>query len=166
MLIRNLSTGEHVRAVIERMTVKDFRVVKQSKARFVHFDWQQYKDQEVYKLRLAENSLILGLMCILHHVDDGMNAVEIKLLEVCFEHTGARKKLDNIGGCLIAFACRESFKLGHDGFVFLAPKTELINHYINIHGFQHIPISRADCPMGFMLLDGQCARKLIFKYLN
>ena len=37
--------------------------------------------------------------------------------------------MENIGGCLIVFACRESFKGGHDGAVYWVPKSQLINHY-------------------------------------
>ena len=44
------------------------------------------------------------------------------------------KKTGNIAGCLIAFACRESFKKGYGGFVSLMPKTELISYYKN-YGF-------------------------------
>jgi hypothetical protein len=166
MYLKDLNSGEHVSAVIERMTKKDFGLVKQSRARFVHFEWQRYKDEEVYKLRLKADTKILGLMCILDHVDDGLDAVEIRLLEVCDEHTGAKKRLENISGCLIAFACRVSFNLGHDGYVFLLPKSELVAHYRSKYGFQHIPGKRAESPMGYMLLDERNAMRLIFKYLN
>jgi hypothetical protein len=47
-------------------------------------------------------------MCLVDHPGDGINAVEIELLEVAADHRRGKKKLANIAGCLIAFACCES----------------------------------------------------------
>lgn len=73
-----------------------------------------YKSQEVYKLRLKTSELILGLMCLIDHRDPETRAIEIELLEVSIENTRSTKKWDRIAGCLIAYACRESFKRGDD----------------------------------------------------
>ncbi len=127
MHVKDVATGWALEAVIEPMTNKDFKVIKKSKLRFNKFDWDDYRGEEVYKLRLKSDDTILGLMCLIDHADEATNAIEIELLEVGEENIGSEKRLDNIGGCLIAFACRESFKRGHDGFVFLTPKTQLLN---------------------------------------
>ena len=166
MELEDMSSGEKFVAIIEPMTSKDFKVVKKNKDRFDKFDWSKYKGQEVYKLRLATDDIILGLMCLVEHTDEATNAIEIELLEVSKENMGAKKKLDHIGGCLIAFACRESFKRGHDGFVFLTPKTVLVSHYPSKYGFYHIPLITIDRPEGLMILYDGGSRTLIKKYLD
>ena len=166
MIIEDTSTGEKFEAVIERVTDNDFEVIKKSKERFNKFDWSGYQGQEVYKLRLKTDETILGLMCLIDHIDVETNAIEIELLEVSDENIGLKKKLDKIGGCLIAFACRESFKRGHDGFVFLTPKTSLLNHYSSKYGFDHFPLKTVSRPEGLMVLYEDGARNLIRKYLG
>jgi hypothetical protein len=153
-------------AVIEPMIAKDFTLIKKSKDRFDKFDWSKYKRKEVFKLRLKENDLIVGLICLIEHKDAAIDAIEIELLEVSTENTGKEKVLDYIGGCLIAFACRESFKRGHEGYIFLVPKTSLINHYINRYGFTHEPVKAPGRPDGFMVQDGKGARKIIKDFLD
>ena len=123
MNLKDAVTGEALEAVIEPMTNNDFKVIKKSRDRFNKFNWSEYQGGEVYKIRLKADDSILGLMCLTDHEDEATNAIEIELLEVSVENIGSGKKLLNIGGCLIAFASRESFKRGHDGIVFLTPKT-------------------------------------------
>ena len=99
-------------AVIERMTNKDFTTVRKSNDRFDKFDWSVYKKQEVYKLRLTTDNIILGLICLIDHTDEETNAIEIELLEASVENMGPHKKLDHIAGCLIAFAFKQSLIQG------------------------------------------------------
>jgi len=166
MQLEGISTGEKFEAVIETMTPKDFKAVKKDKIRFDSFDWNQYKNKEVYKLRLTTDETILGLMCLKDHPGEGINAIEIDLLEVGVENRRVNKKLDHVAGCLIAFACRESFKRGYDGWIFLTPKTYLISHYPAAYGFTYVPIRTADRPDGFMELNTRDALRLIKKYLD
>lgn len=166
MFIKDVATGETLEAVIEPMTNKDFKAIKKGKDRFNKFDWSEYQGEEVYKLRLKSDDTILGLMCLIDHEDEATNAIEIELLEVSEENIGSEKKLDNIGGCLIAFACRESFKRGHDGVVFLTPKTQLLKHYPLKYGFHHMPLRTVQRPEGLMILSEVNSRKLIKKYLD
>lgn len=166
MFIKDVSTGEELEAVIEPMTSKDFKAIKKSKDRFNKFDWNECQGEEVCKLRLKNDDVILGLMCLMDHEDEETNAIEIELLEVSEENIGSEKKLDNIGGCLIAFACRESFKRGHDGFVFLTPKTQLLKHYPSKYGFHYMPLRTIKRPEGLMILYEENSRKLIKEYLD
>lgn len=98
--------------------------------------------------------------------DEETNAIEIELLEVSEENIGSEMKLDFIGGCLIAFACRESFKRGHDGIVFLTPKTQLLKHYPLKYGFHHLPLRTVQRPEGLMILFEDDSRKMIKEYLD
>lgn len=166
MLLKELTTGNELEAVIEPVADKDYSVIKKSKDRFNKFNWNRYKGREVYKIRLINEDAILGLMCLAEHEDKATNAMEIELLEVSSENMGRIKKLDNIVGCLIAYACRESFKRGHDGFVFLTPKTSLLKPYQTKYGFEHFALSTASRPEGFMFLHDDSARKLIKEYLE
>ncbi|MRG46798.1 hypothetical protein GFS24_16885 [Chitinophaga sp. SYP-B3965] len=159
------ATGEKLEVVIERLKPKDFKIIKKDKERFDKFDWNQYKGREVYKLRRKDDETILGLMCLTDHADVDTNAIEIELLEVSDDNIGESKKIDGIGGCLIAFACRESFKRGHDGCVFLVPKTYLVDHYPEKYGFTHVPVKSPSRPEGFMVLYDETAQNLIQKYL-
>lgn len=164
--IKDTVSGKLLEGVIEPMITKDFKTIKKNKDRFDKFDWSQYSQSEVYKLRLKDNDAILGLLCLIDHMDDGFDAIEIELLEVSAENIGKKKQLDFIGGCLIAFACRESFKRGHGGCVFLVPKSSLIDYYPAMYGFEFFPLKTAARPSGLMILNEPGARKLIKVYLD
>jgi hypothetical protein len=166
MLLRDTATGKGLEAAIEPMTAKDFKVIKSSPARFDKFDWDKYKKREVYKIRLEGDDIIHGLISIVDHTDAATNAIEIELLEVSIEQIGSKKKIDCVGGCLIAFACRESFKRGHEGWVFLLPKTNLLEHYTSMYGFNYIAVKTPERPAGIMCLYESSARSLIRKYLD
>lgn len=166
MFLKYLVTGEVSEAVIEPVNDKDFTIIKKSKKSFNKFDWNKHQKQEVFKIRLKSDETILGLICLIDHTDKATNAIEIDLLELSSENVGLKKKFDNIAGCLIAFACTESFKRGHDGFVFLKPKTNLRKHYNSKYGFQHIPVISEERPEGLMILDESASRRLIQKYLE
>jgi hypothetical protein len=166
MVLEDTSTGEKFEALIEPVTANDFKAIKKDKARFDKFNWNVYKSYEVYKLRLAAEETILGLMCLIDHPGEGINAIEIVLLEVSAENRRGKKKLANIAGCLIAFACREAFKRGYEGWVFLLPKTYLVQHYPSKYGFTHVPIKTRERPEGIMELNTSSSLRLIKKYLD
>ncbi|PSL48706.1 hypothetical protein CLV51_10131 [Chitinophaga niastensis] len=165
MLIKDIQTEEKLEAVIEPIEDNDYKTLKKNKAQYKWFNWDKYKGQEVYKLRLKDNATILGLMCIIDHTDPGTNAIEIELLEVGDDNVGDKKKLDNIAGCLIAFACRESYKRGHEGWVFLTPKTDLIPHYISHYGLAYTPPLGTKLE-GVMVAQPIISQRLVRKYLD
>ncbi len=147
---------------------KDFDLVKRDKGRF-KFDWHKYKQQdcEVYKLYLKRTNVIMGLICLIEHPrETGEDAIEINLIELSAENRGTGKQYDNVAGCLIAFACEQSFEMDHDGYVFLKPKTGLLKHYQTKYGFCHFPVKTEDRPMGIMVLNRNASLKLIKKYLK
>lgn len=163
MYIQDTEAGRKIEVVIEPIKSKDWREIKRD-SNFT-FDWAKYKGKEVYKLRVLHEERIQGLMCVIDHIDELTNAIEIELLEVRDENVGKKKKLDRIAGTLIAFACRESFKRGHEGYIFLTPKTELIDHYAAKYYLMYIgPIGTN--PVGVMVGEERVARKLIKEYLE
>lgn len=163
MYIKDTSTGERIEVVIEPISSKDLKVI--NKDSNFSFEWSKYKDKEVYKLLILQEDKIQGLMCIIDHVDELTNAIEIELLEVGDENVGKKKKLDRIAGTLIAFACRESFKRGHEGYIFLTPKTKLIDHYEAKYYLTFTgPVGNNH--VGLMVGDEKVARKLMKEYLD
>jgi hypothetical protein len=164
MKIKHIQSGKESEAIIELLEEKDFKAVKMNKDQF-GFNWAKYKGNEVYKLYLEDNNTILGLMCIIDHTDPATNAIEIELLEVGRDNVGKGKKIGGIGGCLIAFACRESFKRGHDGFVFLTPKTGLIKHYNSEYGLSYMP-PLGNRLEGLMIAESNVSISLIKKYIG
>lgn len=163
MTIKNLTTGDEIECLVEPITTTDIAQINKSR-QFKTFSWSSYTG-EVYKLRLKSSTVILGLMLIIDHTDDSTNAIEIECLEIGSDNVGPGKQLDNIAGCLIAFACRESFKRGHEGVVFLSPKSDLIPHYESRYRLSYIP------PIGFrlegiMVSYGTNSRRLIKQYLE
>lgn len=167
MVLLDTETGEKPEAIIEKMTAEDFKVIKKEKTRFdKKFNWPAYKKQEVYKIRLKDNETILGLMCIKDHTDASINAIQIELLEVSAENIGKKKKIDRIGGCLVAWACRESYARGHEGVVFLVPKTGLVEHYSDHYGFVHWPMKTADRPEGIMWLEDPQSNELVKEFID
>lgn len=164
MKIQVVESGGEIEAVIEALNTKDFKQVAKSKGGF-QFNWKKYKGQELYKLRDSQNDKILGLMCIQDHTDPETNAIEIELLEVIAENTGKSKKIEGIAGCLIAFACRESFRRGHEGFVFLTPKTGLIEHYADKYNMVYCPPLGSKLE-GIMVAEPRVSLSLIRTYLD
>ena len=144
-------TGERVPAVISRLSRKEVMLV--SKKQF-HFDWSKETPYEVYALRLARSTTILGLVSIDHQPQN--RAIEIRLIANAKEHTGVGKRLDRIAGSLLAFVCMNSFDAGFDGFVYLIPKTHLIKVYREKYGFRNTGTS--------MFLNSDDSKILIQKY--
>lgn len=83
------------------------------------------------------------------------------LLEIAPHNIGQNKRYYNAAACLIAFACRESFKLetNYKGYLIFVSKSGLVEFYINKYG--------ANLTFGQkMYFDSNAAKKLIEKYLN
>ena len=96
------------------------------------FNWTKLmmvKNSDIYVLKLETiPSSIQGILSLKNH--DGMLIMD--LLEVAPENYGTKnKRYDYVAGCLIAFACRESFKLetAYKGFLTFNSKTQLVDLY-------------------------------------
>lgn len=156
MTVKDTETGEELEAAIEFLDVDDLTDIEESKG-FL-FDWTEvFENYELlYKLILKNSGEILGLLCLEDLREEFR--VHIKLVEVRIDHTGKDKKIDKVAGCMIAFACEESFKKKYGGFVSLLPKTRLIKHYMKKYGFAQY---------GRLLgIEGLDSRQLLQKYLG
>lgn len=163
MYIQDVKSGKKSEVTIEPIPEKELKTIKKDPQ--FQFGWNKYKGKEVYKLNILNDVKIQGLMCIMDHKDVSINAIEIELLEVRDENVGKKKKLDRIAGSLIAFACRESIKRGHEGYFFLVPKTDLIKHYQSKYHLAYIGPMGTNLS-GMMVGEEKISRKLIKEYLE
>ena len=154
MTLLNTVDNSKINASVSALTNAELTAIK--KNRQFRFDWSKYKGHELYKITRDDNPEILGLMC-LEDGGDEYKAIKIELLEVGEVNVGSGKQIDRIAGCLIAFACRRSILAGHQGWVCLIPKTDLINHYQTQYGF--IPAGR------YLALNTAAAIELMKQYL-
>ena len=133
MKIVDKSSGEELLAIIEEIATSDYIKIKKDKG--FKFDWEEEKENEVYKIYLKNNEgNILGLVSFIEIPSD--LRIHLNLIEVSSNHVGRSKKFDNIAGCLIAFGCAIAFKRGYGGFLSLHPKTKLIDLYQDKYGFR------------------------------
>ena len=125
------------------------------------FNWKQLLNEEqgnVYVLRTLDSpDQIEGALLIRIEYD----MLIMDALELAPRNIGHKKRYDYVAGCLIAFACRESFKLEGDykGFLTFVSKSNLIELYSQKYG--------AELALGQrMFIDWINGEKLIEEYLN
>lgn len=97
------------------------------------FDWNLESENLLFKIRLTKTKEILGVMSLIDYPNEFR--IHVNLIESSKKHRGKAKKILNIPGCLIAFACKLAFKNGYEGFVSLTPKTRLVKYYKKTYGF-------------------------------
>lgn len=151
MVLINLETQEKLVGIIEKLSREEISNLKGNKN--FTFDWSTEKDKEVYKIRLKDQKTILGLLALIDYPNE--IRIHLNLLESRKSQRGKHKNIGNIAGCLIAYACRESFKRGYGGFVSLLPKTELIPYYKR-YGFKEFG--------ALLAIWEEDSNKLIIKY--
>ncbi len=120
------------------------------------FDWRAaVESQEIFKLIVptAQES-ILGLLALKRH----RSFVEVTLLESNPQSVGRTKRFRGIPGNLFAFAAQLSFSIGGEGFIAIVSKTELIEHYQRVYGFERVAQSQR------MILTTVGAARLIAQY--
>jgi len=127
MEILEVRSGLRKPVVVEVVEEKDFKIL--TKRRY-SFRWKSLKGQaDIYKLHIEEEADILGVMGLIDVPEE--RRIEIKLLANSRENQGRNKLYDRVAGCLIAYACYlATTKYQGDAGVSLAPKTNLIKHYM------------------------------------
>ena len=126
-----------------------------------NFNWRMLVKQrktQTYVLKLInKQKTVEGALQL--RVEEGMMIMDV--LEVAPHNIGKNKRYDYVAGALIAYACRESFKLesNYKGFLTFVAKTKLIEWYKKKYG--------AELALGQrMFIDWENGQKLIEKYLN
>ena len=126
-----------------------------------NFNWRQLTKNDnsqsyVLKLIYYEKSVEGALLL---KTEEEMLIMDV--LEVAPHNFGNAKRYDYVAGCLIAYACRESFKIegNYKGFLTFISKTNLINWYSEKYGAELAHGQR-------MFIDWENGEKLVEKYLN
>ncbi|MDO1512188.1 hypothetical protein Q2T41_05915 [Maribacter confluentis] len=127
-----------------------------------NFDWNKLKKEKntkTYVLRLKnEAQSIEGILQL--RLENDLLIMDV--IEIAPYNIGSSSKRFNyVAGCLIAFACRESFKIegNYKGFLTFTSKTNLINWYKTKYGATQAFGQR-------MFIDDSIGLQLIEKYLK
>ena len=124
--IENTITGEVFETVVTEILIKDAGQIKKADW---FFNWRnEFKDtsNKVFKLTTINNPKIIhGLICLA----DKQNHIFMPLIESAVFNKGRNKLYKGVAGNLVAFATKNSFEKGYDGFVSFIAKTKLIEHY-------------------------------------
>ncbi|MEZ4847150.1 MAG: hypothetical protein R3B93_00665 [Bacteroidia bacterium] len=128
-----------------------------------NFDWRglyKVEGAEFYKISLNKSpELVEGVLMLTIYNGE---MLFMNNIEAAPHNIGNNKKYENIAGCLLAFACRESFergKEGYHGFLSFDSKTALIELYQKKYG--------ASLALGNkMFFDPGAGKRLMKKYLN
>lgn len=125
------------------------------------FDWNKLikeKNTKTYVLRLkSDPQSVEGFLQL--RIENDMLIIDV--IEIApHNFSSSNKKFDYVAGCLIAFACRESFKIegNYKGFLTFISKTNLIEWYKKKYGATQALDQR-------MYIDDSVGLKLIEKYL-
>ncbi|MBV6717165.1 hypothetical protein [Paenibacillus chitinolyticus] len=121
------------------------------------FDWTIYFDLpgfEVYKMVIKGNDDIQGAIALERKADH----VFVHLIESA-PWNRDDKVFERAGLNLMAFACKRSKDLGHEGFVSFQSKTRIIQYYEKNMFAQHIG-------GGNMIISDVAANRLIELYLT
>lgn len=124
--IENVVTKDSFKTDILPLTPKDLKTItKKNGWRFNWADEFKNPDKTVYKLVIVNNvDVIQGLICLTPERDN----VFMHLIETAPFNFGKNKMYNGVPGNLVAFACRQSFHRGTEGYVSFHSKTKLIDH--------------------------------------
>jgi len=157
-LIEN-KTGLIKKALIELATLKEIPPKKGG----WKFTWRKLIKTEgssVYRISLLETpSRVEGLVMLTLMFDE---MIYMNDIEVAPHNYGRNGEYENVAGCLIAFACKESFEKGKNdyrGFLSFDSKTQLIEFYARKYG---ATVARGSK----MYIGPKEGKELIRKYLK
>ncbi len=155
--IENVVSKDSFKTDILPLSPKDLKTI--SKKNGWRFNWaDEFKDPDrtVYKLVIVNNvDIIQGLISLTPEHDN----VFMHLIETAPFNFGKNKMYEGVPGNLVAFACRQSFLRGTDGYVSFRSKTKLIEHYTETLGAIHYGGH-------LMIINTDAALKLIQKYFE
>jgi hypothetical protein len=155
--IKNVISGDSFSTDISRITKTDLKTITKKDGWL--FNWKlelSYPERDIYKLTIVNNqSIIQGLISLEVKSDH----VYMHLVESAPFNKGKTKLYAGVPGNLVAFACKLSFQRGHEGNVAFISKTQLIDHYIESLGAEHVGGR-------LMIIDSAAALKLINRYFS
>ena len=155
--IENVITKDSFKTDILPLSPKDLKTItKKNGWRFNWVDEFKDPDRTAYKLVIVNNvDIIQGLISLTPEHDN----VFMHLIETAPFNFGRNKMYEGVPGNLVAFACRQSFLRGTEGYVSFRSKTKLIDHYTETLGAIHYGGH-------LMIINTDAALKLIEKYFK
>lgn len=131
------------------------------------FDWNKLvkeKDTKSFVLRIKDGSnSIEGLLQLKWlEVQQNEYMLLMQVIEIAPHNIGSKKKkFCSVAGCLIAFACRESYKVegNYRAFLIFDAKSDLVQWYEDEYGAQSFRGQR-------MFIDAKQGKRLIDQYLK
>lgn len=155
--ILNTISGDSFQTEVIRLSSSDSKIMYKQKG--WNFDWNsEFKDikKEVFKLTIVNNpTIIQGLISLSIESD----YIYINLLESSPFNIGKAKLYEGVPGNLVAYACKQSFQKGFDGYVAFVAKSKLIAHYEQTLGAYHFGNQR-------MIIETKASRKLVEMYFK
>jgi hypothetical protein len=158
MRILDIETKELIKVDILLATSSELPLKKDG----WNFHWRQLlkkHNAQTFILKIKEDSSSIEGMLQLIRLND---MLIMDVIEIAPHNVGNKnKKYDYVAGCLIAYACRESFKIegNYKGFLTFTSKTDLIEWYINQYGATQAIGQK-------MFISPKIGTMLIDKYLN
>lgn len=153
--ILNRISGDSFQTDVQPFAKSDLKLVSKKKGwLFLWSDEIKFADRMIYKLTIRNNpNVIQGLVSI----SDNRDHIYLHLVESAPFNLGKHKLYEGVPGNLFAFACKQSWDNGYQGFVSFKSKTKLIQHYTRSLGAVHIGEQK-------MVIFPNEALKLIKKY--
>lgn len=153
--ILNTISGDSFQTDVHPIAKSDLKLLGKNKGwLFSWVDELKFADRSVYKLTIRHNpNIIQGLVSI----SDNQDHIYLHLVESAPFNLGKHKLYEGVPGNLFAFACKQSWDNGYQGFVSFKSKTKLIQHYSRSLGAVHIGEQK-------MVIFPNEALKLIKKY--
>ncbi len=157
VFILNKNTNQLVEAEIVIGTLQEMPQKKEGWG----FDWRtefQKEDTEVFLLKLLSDASVQGVLSLRKEAD----MLVMDLVEIAPHNKGREnKRYSYVAGCLIAYACKQTFKLegSYYGYLVFVSKTALIDWYRNNYYAQQAIGQK-------MFIDSMNGNKLIGEYLN
>jgi hypothetical protein len=152
-LIYDNFKGDFVRSEIVPMKKRQIPLKKNG----WNFNWKSaYQSEGDAYVIYVDSVTVEGALFLKH--EDGMTIMD--LLEVAPHNYGKDKRYDHVAGCLIAHACKESFKKegGYKGYLVFVSKTSLMKLYMEKYGAE-IAVGQR------MFISPEQGEQLIDKYL-
>ncbi len=155
--VRNTISGDSFATEILRLTKPNLKNIT-LKAGW-KFNWKAEladNNRDVFKLTISNNpDIIQGLLSLSVEPDH----VYMHLLENAPFNIGKAKLYEGVAGNLVAYACKEAFQKGFEGFVSFTAKTKLIPHYQKTLGAYVLSGQR-------MIIPTASAQVLVDKYFK
>jgi hypothetical protein len=154
--IENVSTSETFKTDVSRLSAAELKTVNKKTGWL--FNWKidmKCPEREVYKLTIAGDNIIQGLISI----EDNHDHIYMHLIESAPFNRGKTKIYAGVPGNMVAFACNISLQKGYDGYVAFLSKTKLIEHYQQTLGAILLGGGR-------MYIKDTAAHKLIDRYFK